>query len=135
VDGFNEASSDLSPASSFIKKLNACSRNPRIEYTIFAGSGGPLPVGIAGLLGDVWERISSATDEPEDLDRRIREVLSCSELQRGRGDGVVSIDSARLEGVADFQVLPIHHLVWEQLKSSDAQDLLDRVAAKLGISL
>lgn len=135
VDGFNEASADLKPDSKFLTNLNALDRNPQVRYTILAGSDGPLASGVSGLLATVWDEIALVVDEPSELDNRIRDVLNCDELQRGKGDGVVSLKSAKLSGVDDHVILNMHHLVWEQLDSSAGKRMLSEVASRLGISL
>lgn len=135
VDGFNEASADLKPDSKFLTTLNALDRNPQVRYTILAGSDGPLVSGVSGLLATVWDEIALVVDEPSDLDHRIRDVLNCDELQRGKGDGVVSLKSAKLSGVDDHVILNMHHLVWEQLDSSAGKRMLSEIASRLGISL
>lgn len=135
VDGFNEASSELEPDSKFLLKLNQCQRNPEIRYTILAGSEGPLGSGMAMLAGTVWQQLAAAIDEPKEVNRRIQDVLQCPELQRNRGDGVVSLDSARLDGVDDVQVIAMHHLVWNEPDSQVGKQLVDAIVQRLGISL
>ena len=135
VDGFNEATTDLQPNSRFLKRLNACERNPNVRYTVIVGSGGPLKLRFAGLLGSVWNQISANVDEPAQLDRRIRSILTSEELQSGKGDGVVSIDSAMLEGVDDVVVLPAHHLSWNQLDTDEGQNILSEVTQRLAVAL
>lgn len=135
IDGFNEAPADLKPNSAFLVKLNQCQRNPAVEYTILAGTEGPLRSGMTTLLSNLWERVATSVDEPQELDRRITEVLACAELQNGKGDGVVALDSAKLDGVADLEVMKMHHLVWNELDSTEGRAMLQEVASRIGISL
>lgn len=135
TDGFNEAPGDLKPGSRFLTTLNRRSRNPRVQYTILAGNDGPMRNGLTTLISTVWDRLSASVNEPEELDRRIREVLTCAELQKGSGDGVVALESARLDGVTDWQVLEMHHLVWNELDTDAGKEMLSAVANRLGISL
>lgn len=135
IDGFNEAPGDLKPDSAFLTKLNQCQRSPTVRYTILAGNDGPLRTGMTTLLGNLWERVATSVDEPQELDRRITEVLACAELQNGKGDGVVALDSAKLDGVADFKVMEMHHLVWNELDSTEGKKMIQEVASRIGISL
>ncbi len=135
ADGFNEASADLNPKSDFLTELNQCNRDAFVQYTILAGDAGPLKPAMTNLLGGVWDRVSSAVNGPAGVDARLRDILNCAELQNGSGDGVVSVDSARLDGVSDFELLPMHHLTWADLNSEVGQSLVDAVTRRLGISL
>ena len=135
TDGFNEASADLDPKSDLLRDLNRCPRDANVRYSILAGNAGPLKPGMTSLLGNVWDRIATAVDKPQELDVRVRDVIDCGELQNGRGDGVVTIESARLDGVADFQVLEMHHLAFAQLDSEPGQELIRQIASRIGVSL
>ncbi len=126
-DGFNEAPLDLNPESEFLCKLNASERAKGVQYSILAGNDGPLRRGTSLIFSGVWDLISTNVDEPENLDRRIREVLSADELIRGLGDGVVAVRSAQLEAVDDFDVLPLSHLTWSQLDTAAAEEMLDAI--------
>jgi hypothetical protein len=44
---------------------------------------------------------------------------------------VVALSSAKLEGVEDFEILPIDHLDWMFLESRDGQRVLGEVAERL----
>ncbi len=135
ADGFNEASADLNPKSEILAALNQGSRAAGVRYTILAGDAGPLKPGMTSLLGNVWDRVASAVDGPPGVDARVRDVLNCTELQRGKGDGVVSVESARLADVEDFQLFEMHHLTWADFDSEVGKSLVDAVVARLGISL
>ncbi|HBE68022.1 MAG TPA: hypothetical protein DDW52_07715 [Planctomycetaceae bacterium] len=134
-DGFNEAPADLRPQSEFLMQLNALPRSPQVAYTILAGDQGPLKPTVHRVLGEVWKLISDNVEEPVRLNRRVSSLLECDDLQRGKGDGVVSLKSARLAGVADFEVLPMHHLTWSQLNSKAGQRMVEEITSRLGISL
>jgi hypothetical protein len=135
VDGFNEASAELKPRSKFLQELSLCKRNPEVRYSILAGSDAPLRGGTMNLVGSIWGRISASVNEPPELGRRIESVLSCDELRKGKGDGVVSLESARLEGVKDFSVFEMHHLVWNELDTAAGKTMISEVCSRLGISL
>jgi hypothetical protein len=57
--------------------------------------------------------------------------LSFDELHQGLGDGAVTVRSARLEGVEDLVVLPIHHLQWSQTQTRGGGQVLHEVARML----
>ncbi len=135
IDGFNEATTDITPGSKFLTQLNAQERNPQVNYSIVAGNDGPLRPTITGLLGNLLDRVANSVDTPGEIDRRVRDVLDCDELQNGRGDGVVSLESARLEGVTDFEVLPIHHLVWNEPESEAGQKMMAAISSRIGVAL
>ncbi len=135
VDGFNEASADLSPDSKFLQELNAQARNTEVRYSVLCGDDAPLRGTMTNLLSNVWSRIAVSIDEPQEITDRIELILNCEELQKGKGDGVVSLASTRLVGVKDIEVLPMHHLVWNQLDTPAGRQMLDAVASRLGISL
>lgn len=135
VDGFNEAAEDLSPDSKLIAEINAAQRNPEVRYSILAGNDAPLRGTMGNLVGSIWQRVSESIAEPEFIGSRIDTILNCDELRKGKGDGVVTLVSARLTGVDDFQELPMHHLVWNEPTSTAGKQMLDAVARRLGISL
>lgn len=135
IDGFNEASADLAPRSKFLQELSQCRRNPEVRYSILAGSDAPLRSGTLNIFGNIWGRIASSVNEPKEIGRRVESILSCDELRKGKGDGVVSLQSAQLEGVQDFSVFEMHHLVWSELDSPAGKTMIAEVSAKLGISL
>ncbi|MFN3191925.1 MAG: esterase/lipase family protein [Aureliella sp.] len=135
VDGFNEASRDLQPDSKLLSELNQSARNPNVRYTILAGNDGPLRAPLMNLVGNIWASVAQSIDEPAEVNRRVTDILRCSELQKGKGDGVVSLQSARLDGVEDFETFAMHHLVWNELDSKAGQQLLNEITDRLGISL
>lgn len=112
TDGLGEASEDLLPQSGYLKRLNARGRREGVAYHILAGDGGFLNAKtrervltrhaslrrrgglMAGLVG------VALADLPEVL----------GELSEGTGDGCVAVESTRLEGVADHQVIHANHV-------------------------
>jgi hypothetical protein len=122
-DGLSEAAADLRPGSPFLRHLNARGRNPRVRYTILLGTGGPLrPVELALLRKSIaaagrptrpcppgarpcpsrWVRFFGARVHTwlEDLD----------EVVEDKGDGAVSVERGRLEGVNDTVLLKFRHV-------------------------
>jgi pimeloyl-ACP methyl ester carboxylesterase len=130
-DGLSEAAADLRPDSPFLRQLNARERNPRVRYTILLGTGGPLrPMELAALRKSVaaagqrtrWVRFFGARTEQwlEDLD----------EVVEGKGDGAVSIERGRLEGVKDTVLLKFRHAPELPARVSNDMDKLHQEIVK-----
>lgn len=135
VDGFNEATRDLIPNSKFLQELNSQQRNPDVRYSVLIGTAGPMKPALGVLVESIWDTIASSVDEPKEVDRRIRDVVTCDELKQGKGDGVVAIQSAHLPGVADEVQMKMHHLVWNELDSIQGKAMLKFIASRVGLSL
>jgi pimeloyl-ACP methyl ester carboxylesterase len=111
-----KASEDLLPGSKFLKRLNERPRREGVKYTIVAGNRHQATTWMADLI------------DPDDTKpsrwkkwwgiRQMRDVAnSWAERMRKKefeSDGLVTLDSARLEGVTDFVVIGADHtgLVW-----------------------
>ncbi len=94
---FGLAKADLCPNSPFLKSLNQLSRNPKVEYAIYCGTGGPLPgeaLALSFLVGGFL--FQDEPDHQKSLEQ-IRKLAMLPEWIRGSGDGIVSVASARLE--------------------------------------
>lgn len=112
-DGRGEAADDLLPGSAFLAALNRRPLPAHTNLTIVAGRCVPLSKDELGACA-TW--IDRATDRlPPKLRRWMRErgddagrtVLAAVS---GVGDGVVTLDSARLEGVDDIVVVEANHI-------------------------
>jgi pimeloyl-ACP methyl ester carboxylesterase len=109
VDGLGEAADELVPGSPFLSELNARPRNANIRYAIFLGTHAAISerefanlrwVLRKSMKSEHLGRIVAPVDNVvEDLD----------EVVDGRGDGVVSIERGRLEGVDDVVLLAFDH--------------------------
>ena len=110
-DGLGQAAVDMLPKSPFLKGLNGRRRRLGLPYHIMAGDRGFLTrEGRAQIEGriDLLTRNSgifgrltqaAAADLPDLLD----------ELTDGTGDGCVSVERTRLEGVADHVTIHANH--------------------------
>jgi pimeloyl-ACP methyl ester carboxylesterase len=113
TDGLGEAGEDLRPDSLFLAQLNGRARNPSVRYSIVAGTKAFL---VRQLRDQVVEQLEELQPRHpvlarlRDQARSALDVELVPELIDGHGDGAVSIESARLEGVRDFEELRFDHL-------------------------
>jgi len=94
-DGAGEAKIDLLPESSFLTELNSRPHPEDIDMLIIAGISSPWQEDdINGMVEDVRKEVS---EDQHELVDEIGEYMI--EMTHGLGDGLVTIESARLEGV------------------------------------
>lgn len=98
-DGDGQAAIDLAPGSEFLTELNSRPLPAGVEITIIAGQVSPVD---ADAFADAASRLLGA-----DQRDRIREAAAS--LVNSVGDGVVPLESARLEGVDDFIIVSANH--------------------------
>jgi len=104
LDGAGEAKIDLLPGSRFLTELNARPHPEGVEMLILAGVASPW--GERDIESWVDEQRREATDdERRQLDELGATLVS---LTRGLGDGLVSVESTRLEGVEHRTVEGTH---------------------------
>jgi pimeloyl-ACP methyl ester carboxylesterase len=110
-DGLGQAALDMLPGSPFLKGLNRWPRRPGLPYHIMAGDRGfltrearaqiegriDLLTRNSGIFGRLTQ--AAAADLPDLL----------VELSDGTGDGCVSVDRTRLDGVADHVTIHANH--------------------------
>ena len=131
-DGFCEARSDLAPGSLFLAELNKRPRNPDVEYTIFLGTAGRLSSDEQSDFATRWERLTKRNRAAAFVNPRVEPLLTGTELTEGTGDGVVSIESGRLDGVKDIALLPFaHDVVVHDLKTDVGEDLTEAIIERL----
>lgn len=136
-DGLCEASDDLRPDSPFLKDLNSRPRNAAVRYTLFLGSGASFSQQTVDLLR---QRVKEAEERHrflQFLGPKIDRVLADGdELIHGKGDGVVSVERGRLEGVNDTVVLDFNHLSMGQPPETAGQrQLRDEIVKRLAAPL
>jgi pimeloyl-ACP methyl ester carboxylesterase len=110
-DGIGQAADDMLPGSAFLKSINARPRAKGVRYHIVAGDRGLLTnetrekaqarlEAVAGQNGLMKALTSVATREMNAL---------LDELTDGTGDGCVSVEHTRLDGVADHVTISANH--------------------------
>jgi pimeloyl-ACP methyl ester carboxylesterase len=115
LDGRGEAGIDLLPNSTFLERLNKRPLSTHTRHTIIAGRISPFDSGDV----DRWvKRMRNAADlhsapnwlrRLADNDGKGLTGLAESTVS-GLGDGLVTIESARLEGVDDFVIVGGNHV-------------------------
>ena len=105
----NIAIDDLKPDSKCLKDLNAEHRNENVDYSIILGDRGVLSTSDTKLLRRFAQQLSDAEQDNggEDLNAMLKTLPP--ELISGKGDGVVSVKSGKLNGVDDTVVLNFKH--------------------------
>jgi hypothetical protein len=107
------AGRDLQPGSEFITALNARPRRAGVQYTVVAGNRNAFRNHTAGWIDGTGEVFPDRTVNWVGV-RHVRWALSeRSKSMRAvdsSSDGVVPLESARLEGVADFVVVHADHV-------------------------
>jgi pimeloyl-ACP methyl ester carboxylesterase len=139
-DGSGEAAIDLMPGSAFLRDLNHRPLAGHTRHTIIAGRISPVTQGQLTALSRRIKEAARAASAPRWLrdwiasaDEETSEFLK--EAVRGLGDGCVTIDSARLEGVGDFVILEANHvsLIVNLVESSNTTPpAIPLILARLG---
>ena len=100
-DGAGEAQIDLTPESKFLEQLNSRSFPESVYWVGMAGTGSP--VDLNGFQTSSWAKKMKLTETVEDLN------VSFPELFKGTGDGCVSIESLRCDGMDEVHYLDATH--------------------------
>ncbi len=106
ADGAGDAGRDLLPDSEFLRRLNARSNPDGTAYTIVAGRVSPVSRDEVQGIMDRLQRLAG-DDAPVGLSGVSRALQA---MVNGLGDGLVSINSARLEGVTDMVTAEADHI-------------------------
>jgi hypothetical protein len=115
ADGSGEAAEDLLPGSDFLRALNERPLATGTRYSIIAGRLSPVTDEDVARVGGSVRSLASSANAPQWLldaiDRAEGQTAGVLDAAvRGVGDGCVTLDSARLEGVGDFVVVEADHV-------------------------
>jgi pimeloyl-ACP methyl ester carboxylesterase len=110
-DGLGQAAQDMLPGSAFLKALNVRPRRGEVSYHILAGDRGFLT---REAREELEARIELVTKNGGILGRLARLATAdmpalLGELTDGTGDGCVSVERTRLEGVPDHVTIHANH--------------------------
>jgi hypothetical protein len=95
LDGAGEAKIDLLPGSRFLTELNGRPHPEGVDMMIIAGVTSPWSENdINRWVGDLRQKVSE--DKQKWVDELGKNMIA---LTHGLGDGLVTVESARLEGV------------------------------------
>jgi pimeloyl-ACP methyl ester carboxylesterase len=104
LDGAGEAKIDLLPGSRFLVALNARPHPKSVEMLIIAGIASPWNEDdIDQWIGKVRQKVSN--DQQEQVDALGKYMIS---MTHGLGDGLVTVESTRLEGIPHLTVDGTH---------------------------
>ncbi len=106
ADGAGEAGRDLLPRSEFLRRLNDRPHPEGTAYTIVAGRVSPVSREEVQRILDRLQRLAG-DGAPVGLTGVSRALQA---MVNGLGDGLVSINSARLEGVTDMVMVEADHM-------------------------
>lgn len=110
ADGFSEALRDLQPGSHFLERLNARDRNPRVSYSLVAGTAGHVAPAHLEVVRDVLSESSSYCRWMRKCESLWGNCVdTMPEVIDGAGDGVVAVRRAQLAGVDDVLLARIGH--------------------------
>jgi pimeloyl-ACP methyl ester carboxylesterase len=134
AEGLNLAIRDLRPGSTVLQRLHDLPRNPAVSYAIILGDSSivdPVLLSLSQQLLVQWQNNPIAFTVVQQLasfEGQMDELLS------GRGDGVVSLASGRLDGVSDVTILPMRHSDVGREHKPVFQEIQREVRRRLAVS-
>lgn len=117
-DGIGEAALDLMPDSQFLRRLNKLPPAPGVRYHVAAGDHGFFTDETVERARKKLQQLAKAGKLSGKRLADLLEMIGADELRRGRGDGAVSLRSAKLRAV-QTKVFDVNHL---QIHRPPAQD-------------
>ena len=126
---------ELAPESAFLTKLQSRPRRGDVRYTAIVGTGSPVSETEVAKLRAALQRLDEKSTTLRLLRPRIQPLLqSFDELVRGKGDGVVAVDRATIEGVRDVVSVELSHIDFFRIKRNGAQQpVWDAILERLKI--
>jgi pimeloyl-ACP methyl ester carboxylesterase len=110
-DGMGEAAADLLPGSTFLTTLNGRRRRVGVAYHVLAGDVGFLPLSARRRVEAQLAAVRQQGGFLAGLSRVLTADLPAQldELCDGTGDGCVTVERTRLEGVPDHVTVHANH--------------------------
>lgn len=127
-DGAGEAKEDLLPGSPFLQRLNARPLPSNVKITILASRASPVsPQQIDALKAKIKVIAPDYTAEAfEKLSESLKGLID------GAGDGAVSIDSTKIEGVEDVVIVTGNHTSMMRKESGTEATVMGEILKRLG---
>lgn len=114
LDGAGEAKIDLLPGSRFLTELNTRPHPKGVEMFIIAGIASPWNENdINQWVGNVSQKVSN--DQKEQVEALGTYMIS---MTHGLGDGLVTVESTRLEGISHMTVDGTHLSIIRNIKEN-----------------
>lgn len=116
VDGVGEAGIDIYPGSDFLRELNSRPLPDEGRMLVIAGIMSPVDkIEVEGFLRDLRASIPDRVQPPQGLESTINNMID--EV----GDGLVSVESAKLPGVPLVQVQGTHLTIIRNLGKNSSR--------------
>ena len=115
LDGGGEAKIDLLPNSKFLAELNARALPAGVDMLVIAGTTTPWT---EEDIRNLTRKLNSETNEQhQELIKNLERTLTS--MTRGLGDGLVSVESARIQGVPLVLVSGTHLSIIRNIMTND----------------
>ncbi len=110
ADGLGEAAKDLAPGSRLLARLNGSPRPAGVRYHTAAGRRGIVSERQQQQIAAEVERLLAQREVDVILRSKILRFVQAPELQTGRGDGAVTIESALLTDADSSRTFDLNHI-------------------------
>ncbi len=101
----------LAPESEFLTRLQSRPRRPDVRYTTIVGTDSPITEQQVAKLRQALLQLNDKSTTLRLLQPRIKPLLSSfDELADGKGDGIVAVERATIEGVDDVVLVNVTHI-------------------------
>lgn len=110
ADGLGEAAVDLQPGSRFLTRLASYEPNREVRYFSAIGTKSFISETERQAVDRQVQQILEGRNAPLEQRLRWQRLFSLPEIQNGKGDGVVSIASARLDRATAEKLFACNHL-------------------------
>ena len=123
---------ELAPESKFLTELASRKRRPGTKYTTIVGTGSPVSADEVRQLRETLQRLDQEGSMLRLIRPRIQPLLqSFDELVEGKGDGVVAVDRAVIDGVEDVVTVDVTHIDMFSPTTNRAQPVWNAILNRL----